>query len=69
MTLLQKRDAILDSLRAQLLAKVSALVLKNQTVVNCAGDQRLDAILLDIANNVTQAIADDEPTLYYSTES
>ena len=51
--LLQRRDAILDSLRTQFKAKVMyVFILPERRIANAA---QLDALLVDLANNAAQA--------------
>ena len=67
MTLLEKRDAILSSLRAQFRCRVDEItvhdrVYKTHITYAIAGDgipAGLDALLLDIANNIAQGLADE----------
>lgn len=60
MTLLQKRDAILESLRCQFNTKVQAIVFKGGIADHTIDSPKLQALLLDIANNAAQALAEDE---------
>lgn len=56
MTLIQQRDAILDSLRSQFKAKVFSLTLKSGAVATPA---MLDSLLRDLANNIAQGLVDE----------
>ena len=58
MTLIEKRDAILESMRRQFACKVSCVILNGVAVT--AVDARFEALLRDLANNAAQAIAEDE---------
>lgn len=53
MTLDQKRDAILSSLRDQFATKVAIIAFKGDRTT-------FDAFLLDLANNLAQAIAEED---------
>lgn len=74
MTLLEKRDSILDSLRAQFRCRVLEIVTVNplDNIPRTYAVQRtpddaatipdeLDKLLLDMANNAAQGLAEDEP--------
>ena len=61
MTLDQKRDAILSSLRDQFRTKVASIALKNSAMKSdAAGPGETNAFLIDLANNIAQAIAEEE---------
>jgi len=68
MTLLQKRDVVLESLRVQFRSRVREIIVGNvlgrvDRIALASRDEeidpRLEAFLLDAANNITQALADD----------
>jgi hypothetical protein len=69
MTLDQKRDAILSSLRDQFRTKVASVALKHSAITcRCsqqqqtpdAGPGEINVFLVDLANNIAQAIAEEE---------
>jgi hypothetical protein len=68
-TLDQKRDAILSSLRDQFRTKVVSVALKSSAITcrcgrlertDAAGPGETNAFLVDLANNIAQAIAEEE---------
>lgn len=68
MTLFQTRDAVLQSLRTQFRARVLEIVVSDYdgsvekiALASCDAqiDPRLEAFLLDTANNLVHAFADD----------
>jgi hypothetical protein len=70
MTLIEKRDAILESLRAQVIAKVREICVYDRIKATTTAyaisathgiPEAVHALLLDIANNIAQGLADDEP--------
>jgi hypothetical protein len=74
MTLLEKRDSILDSLRTQFRCRVLQIVTVNplDNIPRAYAVQRtpdgaaiipdeLDKLLLDMANNAAQGLAEDDP--------